>query len=624
MQSFTKSKLFFILLFLLLLPYTALSASLLGPSDLRINRWHYHASSHSFRADQVEKGIIKITKKTSNAAIKNGFIIFNFHLFPLADFLDGHDITLAKEINLRKRNRLFVFFRGKPRETLQIEITRKGATVKPEATINADPQSLIKGESSTLTWQTENADSIHIEPDIGSVAPSGSLLVSPELTTNYSIIATGPGGTATSQTEIIVKPPLPKIVFNADPPTIIRGESSTLSWDTEDATHCILNQGIGPVSTNGEIEVSPLVDTTYTLTADGPGGTSQISFLVHVSLEKLPVINKSQANYQTPENTLSASSSSLLSRDLAWYHQAFSQEALDYQKQLFATAGIDPTSSFNLVDENDEQYVLEKIPYKDGLLVIIEKHFNDTDGTVLTTAAGMIEENGLWKITHKYSEDEELEQYDSVRYINCIASYTFSPDSYEDMCEHGNDLTHTHSTDIALDNRNAEDLTTAKFNGVDSALGRELLLDMPDDQISFGGWIKAQQADHVMTVIEIGNPTENSIAITIGPGFGVSYRAFLGGQLLENKVGMDYDYHDNSWHHLYLTYDGTSLKLYIDGVLQDSQVFMATIDAQPMLNIGQSNGTQGNPSQFFMGMIDDLQIFNRALTDNQVLQNFER
>ncbi len=335
---------------------------------------------------------------------------------------------------------------------------------------------------------------------------------------------------------------------------------------------------------------------------------------------KLPPIEKSQAHYLTPENTLSASRSSLLSKDLKWHQQAFTQEALVYINQLYAAAEIDPATVFQLTDANDEEYLLEIIPYKDGILVVVETHYNDTDGRILTTAGVLVQENGLWKITFDYHEDDELEQYESIRYTNCIASYTFYPDAKDDMCFHSNDLTIKSNVLDTFDLRNGKNQATLIFNGVDSVLGREQLNDLSNTNISLGGWIKAQPADHDMTIIEIGSPADNSIAITLPTGSGVRYRASVGGHILERVVGVDNDFHDNNWHHLYLTFDGNTMKFYIDGEEKDSQPISGTIDAQPVLNIGQSNGVQGNPSNHFKGMIDDIQIFNIALTKEQVLE----
>jgi Big-like domain-containing protein/FG-GAP repeat protein/K319-like protein len=79
---------------------------------------------------------------------------------------------------------------------------------QPSATLIAVPVTITEGESSTLTWNTTNADSVTIEPDVGSVALNGSVSVSPAVTTNYTLTATGPcGSTQRSVTVTVRKPP---------------------------------------------------------------------------------------------------------------------------------------------------------------------------------------------------------------------------------------------------------------------------------------------------------------------------------------------------------------------------------------------------------------------------------
>ncbi len=67
----------------------------------------------------------------------------------------------------------------------------------------------------------------------------------------------------------------PTASFSANPTSIEKGQSSTLSWTTTNATNVSIDQGIGDVSTSGSRSVSPSASTTYTLTAKGPGGTKE-------------------------------------------------------------------------------------------------------------------------------------------------------------------------------------------------------------------------------------------------------------------------------------------------------------------------------------------------------------
>ena len=153
----------------------------------------------------------------------------------------------------------------------------------PTVSINADPETIQIGESSTLTWGSTNADSCIIEPGIGSVNVSGSTTVSPTETTTYTLTATGPGGMATDNVTVTVIHPSPTVSISADPATITIGESSTLTWTSTNANSCVIDNGIGSVPLNGSISVSPTGTTTYTITAKGAGGTATANVTVTVT-----------------------------------------------------------------------------------------------------------------------------------------------------------------------------------------------------------------------------------------------------------------------------------------------------------------------------------------------------
>lgn len=71
--------------------------------------------------------------------------------------------------------------------------------------------------------------------------------------------------------------------FTAEPSSIERGQSSTLSWSISNATDMSISQGIGAVQSQGQRQVFPTSTTTYTLTARGPGGNDSRSVTVSVS-----------------------------------------------------------------------------------------------------------------------------------------------------------------------------------------------------------------------------------------------------------------------------------------------------------------------------------------------------
>jgi peptidoglycan-associated lipoprotein len=80
----------------------------------------------------------------------------------------------------------------------------------PTASITANPTTINKGQSTTLTWQTSNATDVTIE-GIGAVQPSGSQSVQPADSTTYRLVAKGAGGTqdATARVTVTQPPPPP-------------------------------------------------------------------------------------------------------------------------------------------------------------------------------------------------------------------------------------------------------------------------------------------------------------------------------------------------------------------------------------------------------------------------------
>jgi hypothetical protein len=71
----------------------------------------------------------------------------------------------------------------------------------------------------------------------------------------------------------------------------------------------------------------------------------------------------------------------------------------------------------------------------------------------------------------------------------------------------------------------------------------------------------------------------------------------------------------NAWHHLADTYDGAAMKIYIDGVLANSQAQTGTIAANAnALVLGNQTGF----SEYFGGYADEVRVWNVARTQAQI------
>jgi len=80
----------------------------------------------------------------------------------------------------------------------------------------------------------------------------------------------------------------PTVTLQASPATINKGESSTLSWNSTDATQLSIAPDVGAVTAQGSTKVSPSDTTTYTVTATGPGGSASATAIVSVNAPPPP------------------------------------------------------------------------------------------------------------------------------------------------------------------------------------------------------------------------------------------------------------------------------------------------------------------------------------------------
>jgi acid phosphatase len=81
----------------------------------------------------------------------------------------------------------------------------------PTITFAAQPATVISGGSSVLSWTTANATSVSIQ-GLGSFPATGSVTVKPSMTTTYTAVASGPGGTATATTVVTLTTSTPPSV----------------------------------------------------------------------------------------------------------------------------------------------------------------------------------------------------------------------------------------------------------------------------------------------------------------------------------------------------------------------------------------------------------------------------
>jgi hypothetical protein len=157
-----------------------------------------------------------------------------------------------------------------------VTVTVSTGQVPQVVTFVANPQNIDAGQSTKLCWQVTGAISISITPDVGSnLAANDCATVSPTQTTTYTLTATNAAGTIQANTTVNVGQ-VRILSFTSDPVfSQASGSPVTLSWKTENATSVVLvGNDISPqtLPANGTFVIHPVSNSTYTLTAYGPGG----------------------------------------------------------------------------------------------------------------------------------------------------------------------------------------------------------------------------------------------------------------------------------------------------------------------------------------------------------------
>ncbi|MEJ2430700.1 MAG: NHL repeat-containing protein, partial [Deltaproteobacteria bacterium] len=106
----------------------------------------------------------------------------------------------------------------------------------PMVIFSADPETVIYGETTTLSWSATNADEIVIDQNIGEVSNESFWEVKPDRTTTYTITASGLGGSAQAQAVVKVKAkvePQPEGSFGKQYEDLIPPDATIEAYDSK-------------------------------------------------------------------------------------------------------------------------------------------------------------------------------------------------------------------------------------------------------------------------------------------------------------------------------------------------------------------------------------------------------
>lgn len=147
--------------------------------------------------------------------------------------------------------------------------------------------------------------------------------------------------------------------FSASASQIEQGQSTTLKWETTNASEVTIDNGIDRVDNSGQTTVRPTTNTTYTLIAKGNGGTQQRS--LNILVEARPVAPAVSAPTTAP--TPHVDDKALLKQVVREFEGAFNSHDTGKVKSVWVGMNSEQNKLLQgLFKSNPEARVREECP----------------------------------------------------------------------------------------------------------------------------------------------------------------------------------------------------------------------------------------------------------------------
>jgi hypothetical protein len=154
------------------------------------------------------------------------------------------------------------------------------------------------------------------------------------------------------------------------------------------------------------------------------------------------------------------------------------------------------------------------------------------------------------------------------------------------------------------------------FDGIDDYIvGTDL---DPFDDFSATAWFKTSASGSIQRIVDKDGGGSNDYWTVYMTSTGTIQTDLRNGAGATTNVTTTKTFNDGNWHHLAYVRSGTNIYLYVDGLVAASGTKTAfTFNNAVSLGIGNASSPVGG--QYFKGQIDDVRVYNYALTPVQVI-----
>ena len=153
-----------------------------------------------------------------------------------------------------------------------------------------------------------------------------------------------------------------------------------------------------------------------------------------------------------------------------------------------------------------------------------------------------------------------------------------------------------------------------QFDGIDDYISTDVVLNPADGSFSVFAWIKGGAPGQVVLSQTGGanwlsvDPSEGNLMTELVPP---NTRSPLPPLVSNTKIT------DGGWHHTGFVWNGTYRTLYVDGIVVAEDIQSNLAGSSNGMYIGAGNNLEDGT--FFSGLIDDVRIYNQALTTEEIV-----